>query len=162
MAAAIQIITAGHLLDTVALGVHCQSKTQKMAELYSPSSPFSGKKMSCLNLYVFVYAEYMASFLHADVAVMLIILQGLTVLWLFLIGGMEVLKMALGYLFGKQKRAVQGGFDNGDLEYHVIVAKKPAVAAKDVAQAPYGEPENGGLTVAKGQVPAGAVLDVTD
>lgn len=45
--------------------------------------------------------------------------------WLLLVGGSEVLKMSSGFMLGTQKRAVQGGLDNGDLEYHVIVAKKP-------------------------------------
>lgn len=53
-------------------------------------------------------------------------------LWLFIVGGPAVLKMGFGYLFGQQKRVVQGGFDSGVLEYHVIVAKKP------VSQSPQG------------------------
>jgi hypothetical protein len=49
----------------------------------------------------------------------------LTCLWLMLTGGLAVLSMATSFLLGKQKRVVQGGLDNGMLEYHVIVARKP-------------------------------------
>lgn len=50
--------------------------------------------------------------------------QALYCAWLFLTGGSAVLKMAVGYLLGEQKRVVQGGLDSRALEYHVIVAKK--------------------------------------
>jgi len=48
-----------------------------------------------------------------------------TCLWLMLVGGLPVLKIALGNAFGFQKRVVQRALDNGAIEYHVIVAKKP-------------------------------------
>lgn len=50
--------------------------------------------------------------------------QILTCAVLVLIGGGEVLRSTLFFLTGRQKRVVQGGLDNGTLEYHVIVAKK--------------------------------------
>lgn len=62
------------------------------------------------------------------------LLQALTVLWLFIVGGPAVLKMGFGYLFGQQKRVVQGGFDTGVLEYHVIAAKKPIVQSPEGAR----------------------------
>jgi hypothetical protein len=51
-------------------------------------------------------------------------LQSLRVGWLLLTGGKEVLKMTTATLSGSMRKLVQGGLDCGDLEYHVIVAKK--------------------------------------
>eukprot|EP00879_Flechtneria_rotunda_P011857 GHRR01012386.1.p1 GENE.GHRR01012386.1~~GHRR01012386.1.p1 ORF type:complete len:174 (+),score=50.15 GHRR01012386.1:783-1304(+) len=57
------------------------------------------------------------------------LIRTLYVVWFFVTGGQSVLNMTKGYLLGEQKRVVQGGLDSGVLEYHVIVAKKPAVGA---------------------------------
>eukprot|EP00775_Hariotina_reticulata_P011945 gene11945-12088_t len=54
-----------------------------------------------------------------------VFLRMLACLWLMLTGGLAVLSMATTFLLGRQKRVVQGGLDNGMLEYHVIVARKP-------------------------------------
>jgi hypothetical protein len=51
-------------------------------------------------------------------------LQTLRVGWLLLTGGKEVLKMSTATVSGSMRKLVQGGLDGGDLEYHVIVAKK--------------------------------------
>ena len=51
--------------------------------------------------------------------------QILTCAVLVIIGGAEVLRSTLFFLTGHQKCMVQGGLDNGTLEYHVIVASKP-------------------------------------
>jgi hypothetical protein len=45
--------------------------------------------------------------------------------WLLVTGGPKVLKMTASTLSGAMGSVVQGGLDGGDIEYHVIVAKKP-------------------------------------
>lgn len=52
-------------------------------------------------------------------------LQTLRVGWLLLTGGPKVLGMCASTLSGAMGSVVQGGLDCGDIEYHVIVAKKP-------------------------------------
>jgi hypothetical protein len=51
--------------------------------------------------------------------------QSLRVGWLLLTGGTKVLGMTFSTLSGSMGSVVQGGLDGGDIEYHVIVAKKP-------------------------------------
>jgi hypothetical protein len=51
--------------------------------------------------------------------------QSLRVGWLLLTGGSKVLGMTASTLSGSMGSVVQGGLDGGDIEYHVIVAKKP-------------------------------------
>lgn len=52
-------------------------------------------------------------------------MQSLRVGWLLITGGPKVLKMTASTLSGAMGSVVQGGLDGGDIEYHVIVAKKP-------------------------------------
>jgi hypothetical protein len=56
---------------------------------------------------------------------MLCVVQSLHVGWLLATGGPKVLGMTLSTLSGAMGSVVQGGLDCGDIEYHVIVAKKP-------------------------------------
>lgn len=44
--------------------------------------------------------------------------------WLLLTGGPKVLGMCWSTLSGVMGSVVQGGLDCGDIEYHVIVARK--------------------------------------
>lgn len=51
--------------------------------------------------------------------------QSLRIGWLTATGGWKVFEMAWSLMSGSMSNCVQGGLDSGDLEYHVIVAKKP-------------------------------------
>jgi hypothetical protein len=45
--------------------------------------------------------------------------------WLLVTGGSKVAQMTWSMLSGAMARTVQDGLDCGDLEYQVIVARKP-------------------------------------
>lgn len=66
-----------------------------------------------------------AAFLKPCCCSMLCVVQSLHVGWLLATGGPKVLGMTLSTLSGAMGSVVQGGLDCGDIEYHVIVAKKP-------------------------------------
>lgn len=53
------------------------------------------------------------------------VVQSLRVGWLLVTGGKKVLGMTWSTLSGSMGAVVQGGMDCGDIEYHVVVAKKP-------------------------------------